>query len=64
MDDRALWDAPGTGGHRPAAPEHATTLASIEVGVCELHTIPTDRFPDSGTPPPEIARSCIAGDDW
>ena len=44
--------------------QHATTSASIEVGVCELHTIPTDRFPDPGPPPPGYARSCIAGDDW
>lgn len=45
-------------------PENATTSASTEVGVCELHTIPTDRFPDPGPPPPGTARSRIAGDDW
>ena len=50
-------------------PEHATTSASIQVGVCELHTIPTHRPPKPGPPkpgPPKpgTARSCITGDVW
>ena len=44
--------------------EHATTSASVTVGVCELHTIPTDRPPKPGPPKAGTTRSCIAGDVW
>ena len=45
-------------------PEHATTSASVTVGVCELHTIPTHRPPKPGPPKPGTPRSCIDGDIW
>ena len=55
--ETAPWPTP-----RPRKVTLPTTSAVLEVGVCEVHTIPTDRLPEPGPPKPGTPRSCVAGD--
>ena len=56
------WETSSVPDARPTKVNLPPTSATLTVGVCEVHTIPTDRFPDPGPPKPGTARSCIAGD--